>query len=423
MINCYWRVEAPAASMTPALPKDGEFCQLFCFRIDMVDSERTGRELGPAGMTSLLEVCHALTEEMVGAAGGRVGGWQGDGAVAFFATTGSEEELIRRGEAAGRQILDAFAREIPDRRFRIGAATGRGRFWDALGKISEDCVVLAARLESQGRSRAIGSALLIPSSVHTLLEAAERGLYNVAEEWEGHKLFVYCPTGSTPIAPVAGGPATAPVIVGDMGFEQIDPEWPWEGKSDLYYAFAAWPTSDQIYDRDKHKAWIQKNYLRLPLGGQIFDDESLRWGWLAYYVAEKRDGEKVALLRFKRQGTVIFGDAGLPRLGGAWKTGFYPQAMLRPIGQFLEFIHDYYAVAHGYAGQVFVRAGVVNVAGRKRLLGEEIIGVRPFTYDQNLLTGAQFSVPDLRTAKATKTLYDELIHQSELDRKKFGAPA
>lgn len=408
----------------PSLPKDGEFCQLFCFRIDMVGSEKTARDIGAPGMAALLEVSHKVVEDVVVAAGGNVGGWQGDGAVAFFASTGDESELIRRGEASARRTIDELGKKLPERRFRIGAATGRGRFRAALGQISEDCVVLAARLESEAKKRVDGSALLLPADIHSVLDDGARKLYQAAGERGELKLFVYCPEGSRPI-PQERSSSNTPEIVGggELGFEMIDPWWPWAGKSDFYYAFATTPADKLAYDREKHKEWVQQHYLSLPIGSIHFLNESLRDGWLLYYAADREGGAPIQAFRVMRPGTLIFGDAGLPRLGRGWTSGFYPQAMLKPLNQFLEFAQGYYTEAHRYSGRIFVRVGIINVVGRDRVLGEGIVGVAPWKYDRDIIVGGQFPAPELASRSTLKILYDQVILESELDPGKFGLSA
>lgn len=83
-------------------PSNGEYAQLFCFRIDMVGSELVLANTSPGSLRQLNTTYRDIVEQRVRADDGRMAAWHGDGSVAFFASKADEDPLIRSGEAAAR---------------------------------------------------------------------------------------------------------------------------------------------------------------------------------------------------------------------------------------------------------------------------------------------------------------------------------
>ncbi|MBI2070586.1 MAG: adenylate/guanylate cyclase domain-containing protein [Elusimicrobia bacterium] len=418
---------------------DGQYGQIFCMRIDMLNSEHTLRNTSPAAMRSLQSKYAKIVNEEVVARSGILGSWQGDGAMAFLGTQGDEDHLIQSGEEMSRMILNRLRKEIPDKHFRIGAASSPVRFFSQhVDQFSNPGAVLAARLEEEARNHSTGSALLLPGDVYSALAKEARDQYrHVGRLLETQEIYLYIPDrdGSfvSPLSPTPGGTILKRLVESvnpplterprRTFFTQFDPVWPFAEESGMHVAFVAHPMPlGDLFRLREHKSWIMENFLTLPIGSKVFKDEDFRCKRLTLFVAEKRESQKVQFLKFYSHGGFAFADASWRNMPD-WQGAFYPEATRRPLLQAMDFAKRYFDECLRVAEPVDINVmlWVVNVAGYKRKLAPgRTLPPSPFVYDKDICATVRTDPKNLVSENAVSTLYDQIIEQSNLDVKKWG---
>lgn len=425
-------------------PSNGEYAQLFCFRIDMVGSELVLANTSPGSLRQLNTTYRDIVEQRVGAGGGRMAAWHGDGSVAFFASKADEDPLIRSGEAAAREILDQLFVRLPDKRFRIGVGTAPARYWQDVETINTPGVVLAARLEDHARGIARGSVLLIPDDVFSALDPGIQTKYvQVSQSLGAIRLHAYLPAGAGELilpAPQTKSvePPSSPGVEESSSAQEtpfgqgsISPAnlllhpgrtAGWPANEVPYLSIDAHPEStgnDALFDARRDEGWIMQHILALPIGTPIFKESSIRDNTLTIYVAEKQDGERVQLCRFTSRGRVLFGDCGWTNLG--WQGVFYPQVLRTILPKVIGFNCAYFKERLGQGGGSFFRVEIGNIVGCERKVQRVgAIPPRKFIFDRTIAAGESFDLANGDEEVLAKTLYDKVMIESELDPHKWG---
>gem|GEM_PF-5513148 len=394
--------------------KNGEYGQLFFARVDMVGSEQVISSISPEQYRKLNGVYTSIVAEEVQRWGGISGAWQGDGAVLFLGTGGDEDDIMRAGEAMSRAILDRLFAALPERRFRMGAASAPARFWTDVGRlIKSSGVVLAARLEDEARTVVNGSVLLIPSEIYEILDEAVRALYAPAGVLLGGvAAYAYIPQGAGRLlkaAPKTG--AEVRVREKISFFDFFDPDWVFKDTAEIYTALTVHPVelTGTPFDTGKHGDWIRNNYLSLPLGKPVFSKERTAQGKLIVYHAAGRDDKPLRAACFYKNGVFTFADRSWrDRYSG--RDVFRAEDALEELKGLLAFAASYYGVCLAYTGRVMAMLHAVNLSGRSR---ESSPGGRRLLVYQNDFS-ATVTVPagELGNGAAAQFLYNQLAQHS-----------
>lgn len=401
--------------------------QLFAMRIDMVGSEAAFKNTAPLLNQASLEKYHLIIQEEVTRRDGLVGSWQGDGGVAFLGTVGNADGLMVKGEELARAILDRLFLELPDKRFRIGIASEAGKYTskDELGALSNRAINFAARLESEEAGElAEGSVLACPAYIFSVLDSGIKRIYiDSGREREGVKLYAYVPPGAGRFIPKTEGNV---FNIDPFSLEgRLDIACPFLKKTELYFSYIIHPLPfpDQNISPRAQKGWIIQNSLLLPIGEPIFEDDNIRADKYSIYVAEDKKASLIKKCTFYPNRAVIFNDASYNRFP-SWDGVFYPQALRKPLMQTSEFAAKYYNECLKYSGDAMITIKFKNISGRERKLSTNRL-VNPqntteFVYDMDLYAQTRVSVESISAVGTLKSLYNEIIRQSNLDSNLWG---
>lgn len=422
-----------------AAPSDGEYAQLFCFRIDMVGSELVLANTSPGNLRALNTTYRDIVERRVHSAQGQMTSWHGDGSVAFFGSKADEDPLIRSGEAAAREILDQLSVRLPGKRFRIGVGTAPARYWAKVETINTPGVVLAARLEDHARSVARGSVLLIPDSVYSALTPDVQSKYiELPQQLGPIALHAYIPTGMGELIPATQPPEPPEPSRADSGTEETlfgqgelpaptsllspgkIPGWP---ETEIPYlsvdAFPEAGGSASLFDLHRDEDWIMKHILILPIGNQIFKEESIRDNILTVFRSERRDGQKIQICKFTGTGQLYFGDCGWARLG--WQGEFYPQVLNTILPKTIAYGCKYFKECLGQNGRAWFRVEIGNIIGcERKVYRPGAIPPRKFIFDRVIAASESIDLAAGVEEDLAKRLYDKVMVESELDPRLWG---
>lgn len=409
---------------------DKEYGQVLFISLDLAGSEGMAQSLSPQGNRDLLDRYRTIVHDEVIRAGGFVGGWQGDGAMAFLGTAGDEDPLIRRGEAISRTILERICAEVPEIKARLGVDSRPARFYSDVGRIFSEGAIRAARLQAFGRKLARGGILVISPQVYSPLDGAIRALYREAEG-PGTQVFAYVPERCGEWLPVSGGeerqvqrqesPVTPTPIITPELWER-DTRWPFRGGHELQFVVCAQALQSSDFQLQQHRQWILDNFLRLPIGSRIFrDQDEVRSGELTFFLAESQQAPPIQFCRFYQDGSFAFGDRGWTSLPG-WEGAFYPEAVRRPLSEIFRFLHDYYAKTQLHV-DIRTTVAIQNVVGcvRKTDPARHLGMAGQFEYDQPLIRSVTTPPADLWPRVATE-LYHSVLRDSNLDPQLWARP-
>ena len=439
---------------------DKEYGQIFTMKIDMAGSEIAFKNTDPNQNRELLGKYHSLIKVEANIRNGLVGSWQGDGGIAILGTQKEESELIIVGEEMSRVILDKLLTEIPDKRFRIGVACEPGRFFEKIEVLPNRGFILAARLESlYGKKLANGSVLVCPANIYSALDESVKQLYIDPHDTlpDGVKLYIYIPkNGGNLILPkvppkTGGEPAQTSSTSGKTllpGGDTIPNEGtaiqtpstpapdlfslearldlsdPFLKRKELYFTYIIHPVRfpEQNVTPRINKDWIVQHAVNLlPLGSPIFEvGDVIRKDWYGIYVAEREDAPMIQKCMFYPNRAVIFNDGGWSLFPGG-EGIFYPEALKRPLTQISEFAAKYYKEILKYNDEVFITIKFKNIAGLKRKTSPgKIPPYKAFTYDRDLFAQVRVPAKDIFSEEVLKSLYNEIIEQSDLELDAWG---
>ncbi|OGS06909.1 MAG: hypothetical protein A2270_00540 [Elusimicrobia bacterium RIFOXYA12_FULL_51_18] len=395
--------------------KNGDYGQLFFMRVDMVNSEQIVASISPEQYRKLNSLYTNTVVEEVQQWGGIIGAWQGDGAVAFLGTTGDEDDIMRSGEAMSRTILDRLYAMLPERRFRIGAASSPARFWTDVGRlIKSSGLVLAARLEDEARKVASGSVLIIPAEVYHVLDDSVKELYAPGGVLLGNvEVYAYIPYGAGELRKNRQAAPAAHTKAKIIFFDLFDPDWIFNGFSELYTALTIHPVEPMRnnFSAARHKDWLEARYRDIPLAAPIYSEEGHTLNKLTVYHAHAQGEEAIQAACFYKNGVLAFADRSWrERYGG--KDIFRPEDTPQFMKSVLDFAVAYYGDCLGYSGRVMMMLHVINISGRKRVTsaGEQM----PFVYQHDLCATINSTARDMGAGPAAEFLYNQIMKQSEM---------
>lgn len=189
---------------------------------------------------------------------------------------------------------------------------------------------------------------------------------------------------------------------------------------ELYAHPTEGPSNARLFELAKHRDWVMRNIVDLPISSRLFTEESIRDNTLEVYLAEKEDAARLQSVKFHGAGRFVFHDRAWRTLPG-WQSGFYPQAMLSVLLKTVGFGQRYFKECLGYANQTFFRVEIGGIVGcERRVQNVGLRSFRKFTYDRELVAGAHFNAGSGTPEDLAAKFYDEIMIQSELDPAVWG---
>jgi len=197
-----------------------------------------------------------------------------------------------------------------------------------------------------------------------------------------------------------------------------------EKHSDPYLEIYAHPTegssSSSLFELPKHRDWIKRNIIELPISSRLFTEESIRDNTLEVYHAETEDSPRLQSVRFYGGGRFVFRDCTWKTLPG-WQGGFYPQAMATVLLKTVGFGQRYFKDCLGYADKTFFRIEIGGIVGcERRVQNVGIRSLRKFTFDREIVAGKDFSTGSGAPEDLAAKFYNEIMIESELDPAVWG---
>ena len=102
----------------------GEVREVAALFVDLVGSTTLATRRAPGEVVALLNRFFAVVVDVVGAAGGWVNRFEGDGALCVFGAPTEQPDAAERALRAGRLLHQRLTRELPDLEFGIGISAG-----------------------------------------------------------------------------------------------------------------------------------------------------------------------------------------------------------------------------------------------------------------------------------------------------------